>query len=242
MRSFGIAATGFAAAAVVLAPAANAADAYLGGLMGFVPAYSSMTGPTGQKCNPGATCQRIRWDNISVQSAERNIADWVADHPGTNTIWTVSESTPAVVAYVNAHPEDRNTWILIGSPAKPGNGNTVLAGGGTVTNLTADLTFVSNVKDSVALPGQPGTNFTTHLTGYTNLDMRYPTTSRTIGNTKDNVYSTPKGTANAHTGTDPASTLRSRIQERRAERVERRETRQERRAERRAARTVSHTK
>lgn len=171
---------------------ANAADAHMGGVLGFSPKYSTMTGPQGQTCNTATTCKKIRYDNISTQSAERNLATWVAANGKTgNTIWVYSESAAAAALYLNKNLDDQNTWIMVGSPGKPGNGDPRYQ----LTNTTAKVDFVTVVGDSVALPGTGG-SLRTHMRGYDYLDARAPLTSTPVPgtNTTDNVYKPVKRT------------------------------------------------
>lgn len=172
---------------------ANAASMYMGGVLGVTPAYGTMVGPNGETCKSSAGCKRVYYDNITNESAERGVTKWVAANGKEgNTIWVYSQSTVGAILYLNKNPDDKNTWIFLGSPSVPGNGNEASAPSWFLDNPEADVTFITKQGDSVSQPGTGG-NLITHTFGYNNLDMRTPTTSVEIPetNTKSNLYGKP---------------------------------------------------
>lgn len=213
---------------LLFAPPATAADASMRGLFGTSPAYETMTGPNGERCD--TTCQRLSHGWFSTRSAERAVGEFVAAN-GTsgNTVWAYSMSTVAVIDYLNKHPEDSNTYILVGSPAKPGNGNSYWQGGRTLTNTNATVVFVTAQGDSVAQP-RTGGNLRTHLDGYDGLDATQPTTSTAVRpNVTDNVYDRRSSVRSRAAAEVEPTSLAERRAERRAAQAERREARAERR-------------
>lgn len=184
-----------AAAAVLSATPAVADVAYMTGLFGANVDYASIKAPTGQGCDPGAGCDLIPYANFSVNAASlrrgvQAIEDYVAAHPGENTIWTYSDSTDAAIEYLNTHPEDTTTrFYLLGAPSTPGNfspfsffsRHPTLADG-----VGANATFVLRQYDIVADVPAGTKNFArynisqrVHRDGYNGLDLSNPAVSYT---------------------------------------------------------------
>ena len=184
-----------AAAALLSATPAVADVAYMTGLFGANVDYASIKAPTGQGCDPGAGCDLIPYANFSVNAASlrrgvQAIEDYVAAHPGENTIWTYSDSTDAAIEYLNTHPEDTTTqFYLLGAPSTPGNfspfsffsRHPTLADG-----VGANATFVLRQYDIVADVPAGTRNFArynisqrVHRDGYNGLDLSNPAVSYT---------------------------------------------------------------
>lgn len=184
-----------AAAALLSATPAVADVAYMTGLFGANVDYASIKAPTGQGCDPGAGCDLIPYANFSVNAASlrrgvQAIEDYVAAHPGENTIWTYSDSTDAAIEYLNTHPEDTTTqFYLLGAPSTPGNFNAfsffsrhpTLADG-----VGANATFVLRQYDIVADVPAGTRNLArynisqrVHRDGYNGLDLSNPAVSYT---------------------------------------------------------------
>ncbi|TRW88460.1 hypothetical protein FK535_04540 [Mycolicibacterium sp. 018/SC-01/001] len=184
-----------AAAAVLSSTPALADVAYMTGLFGANVDYASIKAPAGQGCDPGAGCDLIPYANFSVNAASlrrgvQAIEDYVAAHPGENTIWTYSDSTDAAIEYLNTHPEDTTTqFYLLGAPSTPGNFNAVsifsrhptLADG-----VGSNATFVLRQYDIVADVPAGTKNFArynisqrVHRDGYNGLDLSNPAVTYT---------------------------------------------------------------
>lgn len=187
-----IIATSAVVAALATAAPAQAADFYVRGLLGGTPGFGTMTGPQGEKCKTGwgGSCKGLSYNNLTAESAEKAIAKAVAEHGKSgNTFWVYSLGSNGAILYLNKNPDDQNTWIMVGSPSKPDNGNTQW-NYIPLENATANVTFVTKQGDSVSQPNAKRKSFLTHMFGYRELDARYPASSYTVEgtNTKDNVY------------------------------------------------------
>ncbi|MHA0288168.1 hypothetical protein ACXYX3_17170 [Mycobacterium sp. C3-094] len=184
-----------ASAALLSATPAMADVAYMTGLFGANVDYASIKAPAGQGCDPSAGCDLIPYANFSVNAASlrrgvQAIEDYVAAHPGENTIWTYSDSTDAAIEYLNTHPEDTTTkFYLLGAPSTPGNFNAfsffsrhpTLADG-----VGSNATFVLRQYDIVADVPAGTRNFArynlsqrVHRDGYNGLDLSDPAVSYT---------------------------------------------------------------
>ncbi|MEH3140915.1 MAG: hypothetical protein PGN37_12180 [Mycobacterium kyogaense] len=184
-----------AAAALLSATPAVADVAYMTGLFGAKVDYASISAPSGQGCDPGAGCDVIPYANFSPNAASlrrgvQAIEDYVAAHPGENTIWTYSDSTDAAIEYMNTHPEDTTTqFYLLGAPSTPGNfqafsffsRHPTLADG-----VGSNATFVLRQYDIVADVPAGTRNFArynlsqrVHRDGYNGLDLSNPAVSYT---------------------------------------------------------------
>ncbi|MEW5810183.1 MAG: hypothetical protein AB1925_12070 [Actinomycetota bacterium] len=176
-----------AAAALLSATPAVADVAYMTGLFGAKVDFASIVAPPGQGCDPGAGCTQIPYANfnpggVSVTRGAKAIEDYVKAHPGQNTIWTYSDSTDAVVEYVNTHPEDTTTqFYLLGAPSTPGNVNVFNRHPTLMDGNHANVTYVLRQYDIVAdVPA--GTRYfaranirqAIHRRGYDNLDLTNP--------------------------------------------------------------------
>lgn len=162
------------AGGLALAPIAQAEVTWMGGLWGTHPNYASITPLTpADKC--GTTCERIAYDNWSVQSATKSFNSWwLAKGAGADTHWFYSESTDGYIKWAQTHPNDLADHIyLIGSPSTPGytdNGYYLPAGD------YSNVTFVVRQGDSVATNSG---SLSTHLSGYNNLNLNNYT-SKTV--------------------------------------------------------------
>jgi hypothetical protein len=181
-----------AAAALLTSTPAVADVAYMTGLFGAKVDYASIVAPPGQGCDPRGGCQLIPYANfnpggISITRGAKAIEDFVAAHPGQNTIWTYSDSTDAVVEYVNTHPEDTTTqFYLLGAPSTPGNVNiakrhpTLQAGDhSNVTYVLRQYDIVADVPAGTANFARYNLSQTVHRQGYNNLDLSNPAISYT---------------------------------------------------------------
>ncbi len=181
-----------AAAAMLSATPAVADVAYMTGLFGADVDYASIKAPTGQGCDPGAGCDLIPYSNFSVNAASlrrgvQAIEDYVAAHPGENTIWTYSDSTDAAIEYMNTHPEDTTTrFYLLGAPSTPGNFNVFKTHPTLATGVGSNATFVVRQYDIVADVPAGTKNFArynlsqrVHRDGYNGLDLSNPAVSYT---------------------------------------------------------------
>ncbi|WP_111509497.1 PE-PPE domain-containing protein [Mycobacterium kyogaense] len=184
-----------AAAALLSATPAVADVAYMTGLFGAKVDYASIKAPTGQGCDPGAGCDLIPYANFSVNAASlqrgvQAIEDYVAAHPGENTIWTYSDSTDAAIEYMNTHPEDTTTqFYLLGAPSTPGNFSpfSFFSRHPTLANgVGSNATFVLRQYDIVADVPAGTRNFArynlsqrVHRDGYNGLDLSNPAVSYT---------------------------------------------------------------
>lgn len=191
-----LAAAGLAIAGLSLAPAAtaSAAEMYMGGLFGVTPQMATITLPDGSKCQTG--CQHVTYNNISTTSAYNALAGWILLHGGSgNTIVLYSESAKAGQQFLDNHPNDQNTWVLMGDPADPGNGQTVNPLP-PYTNPNPKVTFVTVQGDLVAQPTNPTATDTIHVTGYNNLDETKPISCTPVPNSGalNNLYY-PNGVA-----------------------------------------------
>jgi hypothetical protein len=162
--------------------------AWMCGLFGVRPNYSNMTGPSGETCLPTGGSPQIKYNNVSVQSAQAALDAFCVAHPSGFYIWTYSESTDAAILHLNAHPEDLNTYVLFGSPSDPDGGNTS-GSFYALTNLNCKLTFCTMFGDSVARPHDPGASLAIHTSGYNGVDFRTSTESFPLSTTVfDNHY------------------------------------------------------
>ena len=176
-----------AAAALLTATPAVADVAYMTGLFGAKVNYASIVAPPGQGCDPRGGCQLIPYANfspsaVSITRGAEAIENFVAAHPGQNTIWTYSDSTDAAIEYVNTHPEDTTTrFYLLGAPSTPGNSNITGTHPTLGSGAHSNVTFVLRQYDIVADVPAGTANFarynlsqSVHRNGYDNLNLANP--------------------------------------------------------------------
>lgn len=238
----------FIVALLALAPTASAEVAYMSGLFGVKPDYSTIT-PLKPADVCDATCHYIKHDNISVQSGTRSLGAWLGEHgAGPDTVWTYSQSAASAMDYLSTHPNDlSDQWYLLGTPKSAARQGFSLPAGDY-----SNVTFVVVEGDRVATG--KGT-WRAHVRGYDNLDLNNPksssvdpttgattlyfaaptTTTRIRNSSREDTQWA--GSETSLTSAAERQTLRQQRQEQRQERREsRQEARQERREERREAR------
>lgn len=157
---------------------AFAATAYMGGLGGSTPYYSTITGPNGERVNTAPTWlggdQRVSWNNISQESAKQAQIKWLEAHQGeSNTLWVYSATANSINKVAAERPELlANTTVIAIAPPK--------AGSLDYAPVPAPSTFrqyqVIAEGDSVA--DEDGTSFDTHLNGYRNLNLQTATPTK----------------------------------------------------------------
>ena len=210
------------AVSVASASPAMAATAYLNGLFGVGPGFSTITGPEGERCTHD--CVRLRYDNLTDESAARALEKFVDENGNSgNTIFAFSLGTNGVLKHLAANPEDRNTYILLGSPSAPNSANPMAV---PIPETEADVSFVTRSGDAVPQYGQKGITVDAHVNGYRYLDLRRdPVEKEQVSDNVDSsVYD---GTAKL--------TWQERAEQRRADWKARVEAAREARAERAAA-------
>lgn len=186
-------------AALTLAAPAEAATAYMSGLGGTQPGYSTITGPNGERVNTGWRIfggdEQIRWNTVSQDDAVRAQIAWLEQHQDEdNTMWTYSASANAINEAARLRPDlfTRTTVISL-APPRPGSLDYFAP--------PAPSTFrqyqVIVTGDSVADP--TGKSFDTHLNGYRNLNLQtaVPTSSTVLHdtNTTRSTYTRPAKTS-----------------------------------------------
>lgn len=221
--------TALTAAALLSAGQAQAATAYMGGLLGATPGYSTITGPNGERVSTAPTWlggdERVSWNNISQTSAVNAQIRWLEQHQGEqNTLWVYSATANSINKVAATRPELlANTTVIAIAPPR--------AGSLDYAPVPVPSTFrqYQAIVDGDSVADEDGTSFDTHTNGYRNLNMQTatPITSTvTPGtNTRRSYYYRP--------GTSPATTAPTSTWAERAE--ARREARAQRRAESREA-------
>jgi hypothetical protein len=127
---------------------------------------------------------------MSVAKGVAALTAWI-DQKGDsgNVIWTFSESTVSAIQYLNAHPEDRNTWYLLGSPSTPGNYQKTASAWVVLNTHEADITFIVRQYDSVAdypqgtlYKAQSNVSLKVHTKGYDGIVVANPDKSVDLPN------------------------------------------------------------
>lgn len=155
--------------------------AFMGGLLGVKPDFSSITAPNSAHQVTRQTPQ-IKFNNVSVQSGVDALTKFFqANGSSGHVIWTFSESTVSAIQWLTAHPNDTNIWYLLGSPACPGNYNTTSSWAALPDGNFNKVTFVTKQYDSVAdtpagkaNSAKSNAQLSVHTRGYDDLDMRFP--------------------------------------------------------------------
>ena len=190
-----------AAMAIGTAVPADAATAYMGGLLGTQPGFSTITGPNGERVNTGWQVfggnERIGWDNFSQESAKNAQIAWLEAHQGEqNTLWVYSATSNSINKVAAERPELlANTTVIAIAPPKA----TSLDYAPVPTPSTFRQYQVIAKGDSVADEG--GTSFSTHTGGYKNLNLQTatPVSSSTVPgtNTTRSYYNRPSAPTKA---------------------------------------------
>lgn len=229
-------------AAILGAAPANAAQAYMGGLFGSTPYYSTITGPNGERVNTGWTIfggdERVSWNNISQQSAVNAQIKWLEKHQGEqNTLWVYSATANSINKVAATRPELlANTTVIAIAPPR--------AGSLDYAPVPTPSTFrqYQIIVDGDSVADEDGTSFSTHTNGYRNLNMQTATpisSSVTPGtNTTRSYYQRPGASSKSSTVVEPAPaklTWAEKVAQSRAKRAERAAAAKVARAERREA-------
>lgn len=222
---------------LALAAPADAAVAYMDGVLNIGPGWSTITMPDGSKCAAG--CTEVKYDYITQSSATRAAGAWMdANNTPDSVLYTYSLGSVGAVSARLARPDWQGQIVALGSPAKPNNGASQADGGRPVVPGPngGDVTFVSVRGDSVAYRSG---SLNTHMNGYRNRNFATETPVKVTEPSpvvEDIEYGTaaPKPTTST-----PKLTWAEKVAQSRAERAERAEARkvarEERRAERKAA-------
>ena len=238
-----VAGIGALAVATLTAAQADAATAYMGGLFGGTPGYSTITGPNGERVNTSWTIfggdQRISWNNISQSSAERAQIAWLEAHQDEqNTLWVYSASANSINKVANERPElFANTTVISIAPPRPGNPVY------QQVQAPSEVNMYQVIADGDSVADEDGRSFGVHLWGYRNLDMQTeaPASSEVLEGTdttrsyyRDSSSKTAKQSTAAAEVKEPTH-----AEQRRAARAERVEARKAARAERAEARKAA---
>lgn len=191
-------------AALAFAAPAQAATAYMSGVGGTLPGYSTITGPNGERVSTSWPIfggdERISWNNISQQSAVNAQIAWLEAHQGEdNTLWTYSATSNAINEAARLRPDlfTRTTVIALAPPKATSVGYYPVP---TPSTFRQYQVIVNG--DSVA--DENGTSLSTHTGGYKNLNLQtaVPTKSSVLGdtNTTRSYYNKPGTTTAAPSG------------------------------------------
>lgn len=193
-----VAGFGVVAVATLTAAQADAATAYMGGLFGGTPYFSTITGPNGERVNTSWTIfggdERIQWDNISQASAERAQIAWLEAHQGEqNELWVYSASANSINAVANTRPELlANTTVIAIAPPRAGQP------GYQQVQPPSTAKIYQVIVDGDSVADEDGTSLNTHTNGYRNLNMQtqQPVSSVVLNgtNTTRSYYQKPVST------------------------------------------------
>lgn len=186
-----------AAIGLITAAQADAAVAYMDGVLNVGPGWSTITAPDGQRCGTG--CTEVRYDYLTQGSATRAAGAWMdANNTPDSVLFVYSLGSVGAVTARSARPDWQGTIIALGSPAKPNNGASQADGGRPVLDVRGGkVTFVTVKGDSVA---ERTGSLSTHVNGYRNRNFQTerPVSSTTPApNVVDNVYPTKPATTTA---------------------------------------------
>jgi hypothetical protein len=221
-------------AAVVFAPMAHGAQAYMDGVLNIGPGWSSITGPNGEQCRTG--CTEIKYNYFTQTSATNAALKWMdANNTEDAVLHVYSLGSVGAVSARVLRPEWKGTIVAYGSPAKPNNGASYAQGGRPVLDVSTggEVVFVSVQGDSVAY--RKG-SLSTHLNGYRKRDFSAETPVKVTepGEVVDD-YEYPTKPAPAPTVTTELS-WSEKVAQSKAERAERAAVRKAEAAERKAER------